>query len=455
MAVTVPGLPFDFIQTDVAGGTVGFVFKSTADAFYYNGTTVTKITDAQYPATTVRGIAYLDGTYYVMDPNGQIFGSDPINSPTTWTSLNKIVAQMEPDGAVALSRLLNYIVAFGTYTTEFFFDAGNPSPGSPLSPYTSGMLNVGCAAAGSVAQTNNQLFFIGVTKQRGRSIYMLTGTTPQIISTPAIERILNDDDLSGVFSFCVKISGHNFYVLTLTDSNITLACDIATGDWKEWTSLTAAAHTSTSTLTYDSTTGLATATTATAHGSADGDPVVIAGATQTEYNGAVNVTYVDSTHFTYTPLSIPSVTPATGTKTVVGYTSGAFIGRFYAGYGNIELVQDSAGNLYTLDPNTYQDAGLPIDVHARTPLVDGGTNQKKFFRKLEIIGDREDTLVFVRYTGDDYQTWTKYRSADLSLRRSVLHRLGQDRRRAYELRHTDNTPLRLEALELTTEVGNN
>lgn len=454
MPVTVPGLPFDFIQTDVAGGTIGFVFKSTADAFYYNGSTVTKITDAQYPTTTVRGIAYLDGTYYVMDPNGQIFGSD-LNSPTSWTALNVIVAQMEPDGAVALSRLLNYIVAFGEYTTEFFFNAGNPAPGSPLSAYTSGMLNVGCAAAGSVAQTNNQLFFIGVTKQRGRSIYRMTGTTPQIISTPAIERILNHDNLSEVFSFCVKISGHNFYVLTLVDSDITLVWDTATGDWKEWTSLTETAPISISTLTYDSNTGLVTATTVTDHGRSDGDPIVIAGATQTEYNGAVNITYVDSTHFTYTPLSIPSVIPATGTKTVVGYTSGAFIGRFYAGYGNIELVQDAAGNLYTLDPNTYQDAGLPVDVHVRTPLVDGGTNNKKFFRKLEIIGDRDDTLIFIRYTGDDYQTWTKYRSADLSLRRSALHRLGQDRRRAYELRHTDNTPLRLEALELTIEVGNN
>lgn len=454
MPVTVPGLPFDFIQTDVAGGTIGFVFKSTADAFYYNGSTVTQITDAQYPTTTVRGIAYLDGTYYVMDPNGQIFGSD-LNSPTSWTALNVIVAQMEPDGAVALSRLLNYIVAFGEYTTEFFFNAGNPAPGSPLSAYTSGMLNVGCAAAGSVAQTNNQLFFIGVTKQRGRSIYRMTGTTPQIISTPAIERILNHDNLSEVFSFCVKISGHNFYVLTLVDSDITLVWDTATGDWKEWTSLTETAPISISTLTYDSNTGLVTATTVTDHGRSDGDPIVIAGATQTEYNGAVNITYVDSTHFTYTPLSIPSVIPATGTKTVVGYTSGAFIGRFYAGYGNIELVQDAAGNLYTLDPNTYQDAGLPVDVHVRTPLVDGGTNNKKFFRKLEIIGDRDDTLIFIRYTGDDYQTWTKYRSADLSLRRSALHRLGQDRRRAYELRHTDNTPLRLEALELTIEVGNN
>ena len=202
-------------------------------------------------------------------------------------------------------------------------------------------------------------------------------------------------------------------------------------------------------------TSVGTATTSGAHSLSDGDPATIAGATQTEYNGAVNVTYVDATHFTYTPLSVPSVTPATGSPTVTGYTSGAFVGRFYAGFGNIELVQDAAGNLYTLSPDVYQDNGVPIDVHIRTPLIDGGTNDKKFFSKLQIIGDSTDTQVFVRYSGDDYQTWTKYRAANLGLRRAALHRLGQDRRRAFELRHTDNTTLRLEALELTVKVGNN
>jgi hypothetical protein len=306
-----------------------------------------------------------------------------------------------------------------------------------------------------VSQTNNQLFFVGVTKQRGRSVYMLTGTTPQILSTPSVERILNGDDLSSVFSFCVKISGHNFYVLTLVDSDITLACDVATGDWKEWTSLTATASKAISSLTYDTTTGLVTAVTGVVHGLSDGDPVVIAAATQAEYNGAVNIQYVDTTTFTYVPLSIPTVTPATGSPTVVGYTSGVFIGRFYAGFGNIELVQDTAGNLYSLDQATYTDAGRPIDVHIRTPLIDGGVNRKKFFHELQVIGDSEDTTVFIRYSGDDYQTWSKYRSVDLSLRRASLHRLGQSRRRAYEVRHTDNKALRLEALELTTEVGNN
>ena len=93
--------------------------------------------------------------------------------------------------------------------------------------------------------------------------------------------------------------------------------------------------------------------------------LIIAGATQTAYNGAVNITYIDNTNFTYTLSSVSKCNSHSGTKTVVGYTSGAFIGRFYAGYGNIEslcrILQETSTHLIR---NAYQDAGLPIDVYA-------------------------------------------------------------------------------------------
>jgi hypothetical protein len=451
MAVTIPGLPFDFILTEVAAGTVGFVFKSTHDAFYYNGTIVTKITDADYPAVTVRGVAYLDGTYYVMDANGVIYGSD-INAPLSWNALTFITAQMEPDGGVYLGRLLNFIVAMGTYTTEFFYDAGNAT-GSPLSPYTSSMLNMGCAVAESVAQTNNQLIFMGVSKQKGRSIYVLTGTAPEPISTPSVERIINADDLAAVASFCVKISGHNFYVLTLGTTGITLACDLTTKDWKEWTSSVVQA-TKTPALTYSTATGLVTASLA-AHGYSDVDPVVIAGGSPTAYNGVYNITYVDANTFTYTPLTVPASTPATGTITSQGWTTGPFIGKFYTGFSSTDLIQDSHGNIYTMSTGTYTDNGNPIDVRIRTALLDGGMDSMKFFGRLEVIGDQTATTLYVRYTGDDYQTYSPYRPVSLAGKRAMLTRLGRDRRRAFEVRHTDNTPLRLEALELTVEKGSN
>jgi len=452
LSVTTPGLPFDFVQTPDSAATPGFFFKSTKDAFYYNGSTVTKVSDGDYPATTVRGVAALDGTFYVMDANGKINGSE-INDCLTWSALNFLQCQMEPDNGVYLTRLLNFIVAFGTYTTEFFYDAGNAT-GSPLSPYTSSMLNIGCAVATSVVQSNNQIFFIGVSKQKGRSVYALTGTTPEIISTASIERLLNADDLAAISSFSVKISGHNFYVLTLGTLGITLAFDLVMRDWKEWTSLTANASTSVTSLTYSSTTGLVTAVSAS-HGASDGDPVVIAGAAQSDYNGTWVVSYVDANTFTYIPTNAPAVTPATGTITAVAYTSGPFIGKFYTGFGTQDLIQDASGNIYELSPTLYQDNGLPIDVHVRTSLLDGGSNHKKFFSKLQVIGDMASTKVYVRYTGDDYQSWSAYRPADMSKNRALLNRLGDDRRRAFEVRHVGNTVLRLEALELEVEKGTN
>ena len=201
-------------------GTSGTVNLSIVQTFA-NPTTVTgSYSVANYPAITVKGIVYLDGTYYVMDPNGSIYGS-AINNPISWSALNVIQSNAEPDGGVALFRQLNLIVSFQSFSTEFFYDAAN-AVGSPLLPYTSAFIEVGCAAGNSVAQTDNTLFFMGVTKQKGRAIYRLDGTKSHMVSNPFIDRLLNADDLSSVSAFCVRISGHIFYVLYLGNTQQTL-----------------------------------------------------------------------------------------------------------------------------------------------------------------------------------------------------------------------------------------
>jgi hypothetical protein len=67
-----------------------------------------------------------------------------------------------------------------------------------------------------------------------------------------------------------------------------------------------------------STGGVATATTPLAHGYATGDTVVIAGATQTQYNGTVIITVTGTSTFTY-PVSGSPTSPATGTITAEKY----------------------------------------------------------------------------------------------------------------------------------------
>jgi hypothetical protein len=432
-------------------GTSGTVNLSTTQT-WANPTTVTgkgfiQITDSDYPATTVRGIVYLDGTYYVMTPAGTIHGS-AINNPFSWSALNVIQCQAEPDGGVALFRQLNLIVAFNEYSTEFFYDAANPT-GSPLLPYTSSALEMGCASADSIAVAENTIIFMGKGRQKGRSIYILEGTNPRQISNPYVDRILNHDDLDSVKAYYIKISGHAFYILTLETSEITLVYDFVSGEWVQWTQQTQRIVLTDATFTWAD--GIVTVT-STSHGNSDGDYITVSGSTPSGYNGSYVIRYVDANTFTY----VLATNPGT-------YTSGAsilcleevyFNMTGYVKANNLDLVQDSTtGTVYSIATDEYQDNSLPIKFSLRTYKIDGGNNKEKYYSKFELVGDKVSATAYVRYTNDDYQTWSKYRPVSLSAQRSQLYRTGRGRRRAYEIINYDNAPIRLEAMEITLTEG--
>lgn len=468
-SITSSGSTATFTSTTNHGLVTGDeIVISGATQTEYNGTfTVTKTGDTTFtftvagtpatPATgtilanqvdsTVRGIVYLDGTYYVMTPAGSIYGSN-LEDASAWSALNVIQSRMEPDGGVCLARQLNLIVAFSAYSTEFFYDAGNAT-GSPLLPFTSAFLEIGCASAGSVAQIENTIFLMGVSKAKGRSIYRMKGTTEENISNPSIDRLLNADTLSDVTSYCIKLSGHSFYFLTLRNTGITLVYDMKSGQWAKWTQLTLGSTQSISSMSWAF--GQVTAT-KTAHGLSDGDCVVIASSTPSGYNGTYVINVVDADTFIFAL----DVSPGT-------YTSGATVAKYVESYFNMasytsgagfDLVQDSTtGSIYAVDSNTYQDNGAPIKFRVRTTKFDGGDNKTKHFSTAEIIGDKVDATMYLRYSNDDYQTWSSYRPVDLSLQRSRLNRLGRGRRRAFDMITYDNQPIRVESLELTLDEG--
>jgi len=393
--------------------------------------------------TTVRGIVWLDGTFYVMDANATIYGSD-LNAATTWSALNFITAEIEPGAGVALQKSQNYVIALKEWSTEFFYDAGNAT-GSPLSPVENGFNLIGCASGDSVANVDGTVFWLSQTRQKGRGVYMMNGLEHIQISTPDVERILNLSTLATVYSFGVKISGHTFYVLTLVDQNVTLVYDATTKLWATWSSLTAASPVSVSSLTLSGTT--VTAVTATAHGMSDGDPVNIAGATPAGYNGIFVTTYISATSFSYETTS--GLAAATGTITATPYTETYFKYVTYINALSKDLVQhETDGTLCELTEAAYQDVGIPVNVLIRTGKLDGGTVNLKRFAAAEIIGNKVSANAYIRHSGDDYVTYTTYRKVDLNQTRSVIRRLGADRRRSFDIRHLDNSSLQISELDL-------
>ena len=192
----------------------------------------------------------------------------------------------------------------------------------------------------------------------------------------------------------------------------------------------------------------------TAHGFSDGDPVTIAGANQSAYNGTFNITYIGPNSFSYLVSGSPA-SPATGTITATGYNESYFPAVAYAQYNNLDLVlHETTGKVYSLEIGTYQDDGLPINVIMRTAPWDGGTQHWKMVKVAALIGDKVSSSALLRYSDDDYTTYSTYRPLDLSVERAKVTRLGRTAKRAWEVRHTANTALRSEALEIEADKGN-
>lgn len=394
---------------------------------------------------TVPGIGYLNGPFYVMDINAVIYNSKP-DRPAEWDALDYTIANNIPGAGVALGRSADFLIAFKEWSTEPYYDAKN-AVGSPLSPYESGRSLIGCANGWSMAQSDGRLFWIAQVKEQGRSVYTMNGIQQAKISSPDVDRILNAATLTTVYAYGLKLDGHALYVLTLATAGLTLVYDMSSQHWYLWTSYTLGATIGgTITITRSGTT--ATYTSTIAHGVADGEPALISGCTQAEYNGIFQTQYVSTTSFTFEVTGSPA-TPATGSPVVKPYTESYFKFTQYASCAGLNLMlHESDGHLYLIDSSLSRDAGIPINYLARSQRLDGNTSRKKTMGRITLIGDIVADTAMVRWSDDDYATNRPYRIVNLAEQKAMVRQCGAFVERSIEVKHIGNTQPILTAAEL-------
>jgi len=233
--------------SSIMGSAPKLVMQNGNAAYAYDDTALLSANlhsiDANYPQYTCKGIAYLDGYTFVMQhffgtsiTPAVIWGSvsNHVTTNGDWDPLNFITAQMTPDSGVYLAKQGVYVVALKEWSTEFFFDAGNPT-GSPLAPAMNLRIPYGCASADSVQQITDTLFWISTNREASNQVVMLDNAHLSVISDPEIDRLLRDADLSTVYSWHIKIDGHTFYVITIKNNNLTMAYDVNQNRWDQWT----------------------------------------------------------------------------------------------------------------------------------------------------------------------------------------------------------------------------
>lgn len=372
----------------IKGGANQLVFVNGINRGYFsNGVIVTQIVDPDFPASIVDGIAYLDGTFYVMTPDARIFGS-AIDDPINWTATNVIPARSEPDGGVAIRKHLNYVLALKQWTTEVFYDAGNPPPGSPLLPVQGALYYYGCLNAASIQQIDGDTLWVASGKNTQPQVVRLSQLNLQIISTPPVERILQRIPFPGTTalnSFHIKLGGHRFYCLNIQNGltpavNLTLVYDMDQNLWYEW---------------YD------------------------------PFGTHLNIQCVVGS-------------PVLGTL------------------AQAHLDSQIPGEIYRIDTDYVNstDGGTPFPVDIYTPNMDFGVNRIKLLNKQYFNADQTSgSMLQVRCSDDDYQTWSNFRPVDLSKRRPYLSKCGSFYRRAYHYRHFAPTAFRIRSTDLEMDLG--
>ena len=114
------------------------------------------------------------------------------------------------------------------------------------------------------------------------------------------------------------------------------------------------------------------------------------------------------------------------------------------------------GALYYVDADYVypNDNGVitPVDIY--TPDQDFGVHRIKHLSQMRFNADQTaGSRLWIRYSENDYSTWTNFRQVDLGQKEPLLNDEGSFYHRAYHFRHAANTAFRMDSVDLQMDIG--
>jgi len=382
-----------------------------------SGDTVTEITDTDFPPKQTpalplaHGGAVLDKYLFVMTTSGIIHNCD-IDAAATWGALDFLEAERENDGGVYLGKHHDNIVAYGVSTIEFFHDTAN-SAGSPLTRRQDVSYNIGCSSGETVWEEGDRSFFIGVNYSGALGVYTMEQFQVRKVSTSTLDSYLTQaivkDGYAAVGSG-LSAQGHIYYLLTIHTTpsdivpDITLVFDDTTGIWGEW-------KTSINDIT--------------------NFPVVA----WTKRQGVIE-RYGEGILTNGDLITINDDLSPSDTLLASSYIATDYVETGY--------ITESSGS------------GTAITMKSRLGTMDGGTNLHKYPESIRHVSDITPNAqdLIIRWSNEGNTSFNTGRTLDTS-KYQKKHRLGRFRRRNHELEYSGTDVLRIEALEMPLNTGNN
>src|SRR5574343_1265478 len=118
-------------------------------------------------------VAFVDGYFLSLDATISTVGQSDLEDGLTWGGTAKLQRSLGSDTSVTMGPLERMVYLLGSKTSELWYNVGT-SPFA-FSPFQGGFLEIGCAAADSVATLDASVFWLGTDAGGAISVFRSVG----------------------------------------------------------------------------------------------------------------------------------------------------------------------------------------------------------------------------------------------------------------------------------------
>ena len=210
-------------------GTEILVCDGTFYPFLYtiDSGTFEVIADVVTNETPLGTCCFMDGYFVANEVDTGKYYISGLYLGTAWNALDFASAESNPDNLKAVYADHGGVMLLGEFTTEIVGNSGGQDFAFSRVGYP---IEWGLCATRSVAKTGDAVAMLARNRLGEAQVVLVSGYDPQRISTPDIERILNDSaTLESATAFAYMLNGHQFYQLNAAGRSFLY--DVTSGAW--------------------------------------------------------------------------------------------------------------------------------------------------------------------------------------------------------------------------------
>lgn len=167
--------------------------RSGTSLYYWNGTTLTQVTDPDLGA--VYDLIWSDG--YFLTTDGNYIVATDLADPTSVNPLRYGSAEEDPDMITGLIKFREEIYALGRHTVQVFQNVGGT--GFPFQVVQGATIPYGCVSASAKCLFAESIAFVGSARGEAIKVYVVGDGTAVGISNKALDdRLAQEANVGGI-----------------------------------------------------------------------------------------------------------------------------------------------------------------------------------------------------------------------------------------------------------------